>query len=302
MKPHDIVLKTRGLVGEPYMVKALLYALFFIGALAVFAYARFPSEVLAPLIERHASTGPFRVSVSMAKLSFPPGVSLSGVTVTEKSPAGASPLVTAESVTVRPSVIAALTGEEGGALEARLLGGELFVSGRTDGGADEKINMEFELEDINPGLLAIWEQVPWGKFSGKLSGEGNLSIVNQNIYKGAGELKASLSEGLFTLGKILSSDGKAVRLGAGQFELKYKSGKMTIDRAEINGDDVAISVSGDILLVKRLEFSRLNLKISIKLSGELKQKFDPLLAFFKKDNTGRTIIHISGVARAPSVR
>ncbi len=302
MKPHEIVLKTKGLAGEPYISRVLLYSLFFLGALAVFAYARFPSDVLAPMVERHASTGPFKVAVSRANLTFPPGVSLFGVTVTEKTPAGARALVTASSVTVRPSIFAALTGEEGGALDARLLGGELFVSGKTDGGADERINIKFEMEGIDLGLLAIWERVPWGKLGGKLDGEGKVSIVNNDIFKGAGKLKANLSGGLLTLGKVFSSDGKGVRLGEGRFELEYKSGKVTIDRAEIKGDDVAASVSGDIILSKRVEFSRLNLKISIKLSGELKQKFGPLLAFFKKDNRGSTVIHISGVARAPSVR
>lgn len=287
---------------EPYATRVAGYLACFLVLFVLFFIVRFPSEAMIPVVEMEYSKHSFKVDIEGAHLSFPPGITFTDVSVTQALPTGRRRILSSKSVTYRPSIFKWLSGETGGKLSAELLGGEVFISGGATGEASENVELDFEINEINPGLAPLWKFSPWGRLSGNLNGAGTLTIIKGNVLKSFGNFSATLDNAVISLAKNLMNDEKKIRINKGVVKLDYKSGRIKVEQAEITGDEINAKVSGNIIVGREPRFSRLSLKVSIKLSGELERKVGPLLSFFKKESDGSTVIRVGGTVEAPQIR
>ncbi|VAX17499.1 hypothetical protein MNBD_NITROSPINAE04-955 [hydrothermal vent metagenome] len=284
------------------VVKVIGYFAFFLVAMAFFTYIRFPSESLRPLVEKIVAGAPVKIEMSDISLMFPPGLKLNSVRISDPAAREGIEALSMETLTIKPSYLSIITGSIGGFATAKLLGGEVSIYATSDIGSDGSVDIKFNIDDVDPALLTLWENFKWAKLGGSLSGKGSISMKDGNILKSSGGFKADLSGGRLTLSKALVGDGAPITLDSGTVELALGSGKVKIKRAVLKGPEMEAKLSGDIMLSPTPQFSRLNLKAALKISGGLNKKIGPFLSFFKKDRDGAVSVKISGTLAAPVTR
>lgn len=279
------------------VIRGAGYGAFFLAALAVFAFARFPSPALDAALSRAAGGFLEGAKVAGARFSFPPGIRIGAVSL----PIPGDGALAAGPVSVKPLYLPFLTGGAGADVSARLLGGEARIRGKTAGGEEEEISIEVRAEGIDPGAIEAWEDFPWGRLSGRAGGEGALTIVEGDLFKSRGVLSATLSEGMITLSGALVSGSSEIRVSSGELDISYDSGRLKIERGAISGPQLSVSVAGEVILSRNPRFSRLNLEARVKLDGGLKERLGPMLSFFEEED-GAAVIKIGGTPVSPTVR
>ena len=279
----------------PDMSRYSGYIFFFIAAFLIFFYVRFPQEILLSAIEKAASGAPVKIAAKGASLSFPPGVKLYEVAISDEAGNG---ILTADYAVARPSILSALTLKKGFVVKAETLDGRAYFY--ADGVGAKQTKMTIEFDGLNPALLSVWKEGAFGKVSGRLGGSGEIFFADGETMKADGYLKANLDEGWLTLSKVLAGGMGDAKIDTGVVDIGVKSGKASINRVEIKGPMMDVSVDGEVILAPDPRFSRLNLRASIKLSGPLGEKLAPLLSFFPKGPGGATTVKINGTISAPS--
>ncbi|MGK7345711.1 MAG: type II secretion system protein GspN [Candidatus Nitrospinota bacterium M3_3B_026] len=279
------------------IIKGAGYAAFFLAALAVFAYARFPSSALEAALNRAADDFLEGAKVTDARLSFPPGIRIGAASL----PISGGGTLAAGPISVKPLYLPIVMGGLGADVSAGLLGGEAWIRGKIAGKEREEISVKIRMEGIDPGNLEVWEGFPWGRLSGKVSAEGALSIVEGDLFKSRGKLSATLSEGMLTLSGALLSGSPEIGVESGRLDISYDSGRLTIEEGGINGPQLSASVAGDVILSRNPRFSRLNLEARMKLDGGLKERLGSMLYFFEEEN-GEAVIKIGGTPDSPTIR
>ncbi|MBI5816322.1 MAG: type II secretion system protein GspN [Nitrospinae bacterium] len=274
------------------------YIFFFIAAFAVFFYVRFPSDILMSVVEKVSTGAPVIIKAKDASLSFPPGVKLYDAAISLPDPGRNVEILSARSVTARPSILSALMLKKGISISASTLDGWIYFAGSGFGKDGSKLTLE--LDGVNPALMSIWKEEGWGKVRGRVDGYGEISLPAAGLIKGDGSFKATLSSGSLMLSKVLVGPLGETPIDSGIVDIVLKSGKAVFNRCEFKGPMFDFSVEGEIIPAPDPRFSRLALKAHIRLTGQLGEKLSPLLSFFPKGPDGATIVKINGTIATPS--
>lgn len=285
----------------PAILKMVGYVIFFIAALMVFTYARLSSDIVTAAVNKAAGKASFKISVSNAKLAFPPALSMSDISIIQPLRGKNREALTINSIVIKPSLRHTLFGELGGQADARTLGGDITIRGWTEGGSANRFDIEFSAREVDPGLLSFWEDFPWARISGSLDGDGKITINEGDIQKGSGAAHASVTNGEIALNEALLSGDNKIKLDTATLDLAYDGGKLTVKRGDVLGPQIKATLSGDVIVAKNPAYSRLNLKIKLKLMGALQEKLGPFLTLFPQEN-GEAVIKIGGTVRSPVTR
>lgn len=287
-------------VSRPGFIRGAAYSIFFIVLFMTFLAWRFPSASIVELAGRQLEGMGMSVTADSARLCFPLGVKMSGVTLFQPSPGRNVEIISAENVEAGVPIFSALTLRKGVYARARALGGEIGFNVAQKLFSRAVTEADISLEGVNPGLIPALAKTGFAKFNGSLDGDGSFSFEGADPLKGAGSFKARLPRpGSVTMSKALAGDMGDVAVDTVDVEISFKSGALNLDRLLIKGPQISVSVSGDALLNANPRFTRLNMKAQIRLYGKLEERLQPLLLFFQKGPDGVTSIKITGMAGAP---
>ena len=289
------------IMNREFIAKAIGSLLFFLVALFLFISLRFPTDELAPYVERkiQKSAEPFRVSISDLTSDFPFGFKATGVNVLKVKGEKSRPLFDIDILTVRPSLFSLLTGGVGGAGSIEFLDGTAEFDGKTDD--DNNVSFQINFDEIEIGDVAALDDFTWAKLTGRLAGNGDVSIREGDISKGDGALEANLKNGTLRISKAIASGLKPAKIDSGEITATLTDGKLTVSRFIINGPQISLEGGGDIILNKSPGRSILKLKFSLSLSGELGKKLNPFLSTLKSGADGKKILKISGTIDRPKI-
>ena len=287
----------RAFLAKPWAAAALGWVALFITAFAVFAYIRFPAETLMPGVTRAARHAGLEITAQQARLSFPPGVTMREVTI--GAAADSAPLVSLESLTVRPSPWAALRGGEGGAADARGLGGRAAASfARKDG----RVSFSLNAADLDPGQGQWWSRSPWGTVSGALSAEAAAEWEEERPAHASGRFYARLTGGTLTLNKKIFPEFPPAAIESGELEAVIGDGALTLTLGRFTGPDFTLNLDGGATLTPSPVFSRLNLKGTLKLSPKLEKGLGVFAGALPKAAGGARSFTLTGTLARPILR
>jgi len=152
------------------VLRSAAYSVFFIAALLFFIFMRFPSRGVESMILRAAENVGADMDISNADLTFPPGLKIEKISIF--NPSTGEGVFSLSSTLIKPLYLPVIKGGLGARMTSKFLGGNVWMSGRTSGGAKDEISVVFKARGVDPGLLETWNSFPWGKLGGKLEGEG----------------------------------------------------------------------------------------------------------------------------------
>lgn len=287
-------------VSRPGYIRGVAYSLFFVVLFMTFLMWRFPSGAIVELAGRGLEGMGMSVAADSARLCFPIGVKMNGVTLFQPSLGKNVEIISAENVEAGVPIFSALTLRKGVYASLKTLGGEIRFNSSQKIFNRAVTEADISLDAVNPGLVPALAATGLVRFNGSLDGDGSFSFEGADPLKGSGSFKARLPRpGSITLSKTLAGDSGDVAVDTVDVEISFKSGALNLDRLAIKGPQISVSVSGDALLNANPRFTRLNMKAQVKLYGKLEERLQPLLSFFQKGPDGVTSIKITGMAGAP---
>ena len=286
-------------MARPWIIRGALYLVVFILASVVSLYIRFPEETVSQMVNDTLQAAPVPVSANNSTLSFPPGLRLSGVSISS-SEAPEEALLTSPVIDIKPSLVGLLFGEMKGSANAKLLGGVVSLNGATSD--YEEVAISFSLENLNIGQGLWWGAFPWFKAEGSINGNGDFDFAPSKIYSGAGEAAIDFSKGSVLLSRKLSPDGRAIKIDSGSLKLKMEKGMATITEGSFSGPEMNLDISGNAVLSPVLRYSRINITLALRLDEKLKESLGTVAYFLPPaGQDGKHIIRIAGTLARPAI-
>lgn len=290
------------IASRPLIVKIGGYVLFFIAALAIMVYLRFPTDAIGKVIQSALISAPVTVDIGSVSLVLPPGLALKNVSLSDKSSAKKH-IVSIQRLKIRPSILSAIAGKQRAILSADMLGGDVDAKIDISGEKNEEINIEFGFSDINPGAGQWWwDQVPWGKLEANMDGEGTFFIPGSIFGKAEGALTISLENGLVKFNKTMGIELPDIVIDSGELELNLKSRRLTIENARLVGPDFSATITGNIFATSVPKFSRINLEVKISIGKSFEERLGPLALLLPPEKEGVRLIRIGGNMEKPDIQ
>jgi type II secretion system protein N len=289
------------IASRPLFAKIAGYALFFIAALAVMIYLRFPTDAMGKVIQSALVSAPVTVNIGGVSLTLPPGLALKNVSLSDKSSAN-NHIVSIQRLKLRPSILSAITGNQRAILSADMLGGDVDAKIDISGEKNEEINIEFGFSNINPGAGQWWDQVPWGRLEANIDGEGAFFIPGAIFGKAVGHINISLDKGMVIFSKTMGIKLPDIAIDSGELEVNLKSRRLTIENARVVGPDFSATITGNIFATSVPKFSRINLEVKISMEKSFEEKLGPLTLLLPPEKGGVRLIRIGGNMEKPDIR
>lgn len=273
----------------------MLYAGVFLLGVLLFTIIRVPSEKLARIATAYAGSAGFQVAYDSVDSTLLPGFQLSNVRISSNDGA---PLLDLAKLTARATLLPLITGKAGVLISADVFGGSLkskvlhrgeenFAAGKISG---------VDLDQIK--MVSEKLQLP---VHGTLDAEFDVNILpalNQSV----GTVDVALNDFRFDKGKLLGTfDFPGADFGDVHGALLLENGRVIFDRFAGDGQDVKVTIDGDVALNDDLAQSVMNLNLKLKLSSRLEQTMGfafPLLGLVKSPQ-GEYVRHVGGTFSAP---
>jgi len=285
----------------PWSPRMAAYTAVFLASTAVFMAVRFPSARLLEMVNQSLAAAPVNIAAQEARLTFPPGLKLSNVAVAEKNKPLAK-ILTVDSLVIRPSILAALTGGLKGSASSSLLGGTAEGEAKINTGGG-KSELEISFEKLDPALGDWWSGFPWFKAEGKLGGSGKLEITGGQVMTAVGWLKMEVADGRIIFNKSLSSGGAPLSITSGELELKLSNGALTIGKGVFHGPQGDLLLAGGMGLAPDLPESRLNIVATLTMTEAAKAGLGGVAMFLPPAAPGgKHVFRIGGTLGQPLLR
>ncbi|MEM8608201.1 MAG: type II secretion system protein GspN [Myxococcota bacterium] len=267
------------------------YPLFFIFCFVLFAYWTFPYERLKDrLIELAADQGYELeiVDLSPSRLS---GVNLEGVRLVlpEEGEQPATDLVLDE-LTVRASLLSALTSTKSFSFDAELAGGD--AQGDIAIGEDT-FEVDANFEAINLKQIPALRRFTKLPVEGTLDGEVTISMPSE-IGESTGNVDLTVADMALGDGKskvtIPGWGGLTLdRADVGNLEVQatIDEGNAEIERFKADGDDIKLDVLGRVKLARPMSRSQMNLLLKTKIENAYKTRSPKVATMLELASTGR---------------
>lgn len=238
-----------------------------------FVYLGFPFERVLPRalagMEKEAG---FRVEAATVRAGWFFSLVATDVKVFSggrRTGADAQPTVRLDKVSVSPKILSLLTGKIGANIDALVLGGRIHGSVVTSRSAN---NVDLEFEGLE--IAKIPTLVNFGvNASGQVGGTVKLDIDPQDGTKSAGKIDLQVkSPRIGESNLILVKIPETVFDKGGAAVIDIKDGKAEFVDVGLHGEDLDLSVEGEILLKKRIASSQWSAKSVIRASDAWKSK------------------------------
>ena len=225
-------------------IKRFFLVFYFIAVTAGFAYYLFPSKAVVDFVTVQAKRifPEMTVVIQDAKPSFPPGISLRGITVRH----GDVPGVEIDKVNISLTFKSLFTKQKGVRITAQLLGGKItgdiapVIEKGENGPQMVSSPSKWTLTGIDLGRLQPVKQATGLDMTGALSGEisGEMNAAGPKI---AGELtvsgyRAAFSKAMFGIEALEWKDIKA--------EFEWTGRQLNLKKCEAAGPQTDVTISG----------------------------------------------------------
>lgn len=211
------------------------------------------------------------------------------------------PMIHLDGLAVRAAPLAMLMGKDALAFVAEIYGGALHGQfAQSEAGME----VSFDGGDIDLGRLPVVTEQVTLNLLGVASGDADLYFDAADVKSSTGSLNLSF-EGL-GLGpeSVVGGFGlPEVSFGKAGVAFEVKDGKMSVTEGAFESDILTATLSGDIVLNKKLVRSRNRLELVFSLPEDL-DKLAQIAPDLKRsrDDEGKYHVTIGGTILAPSVR
>jgi len=207
----------------------ILFAIFMVGN---FPYQDTLSAIANPL--------GCRITYEDQRLSFPIGAVLENVRLVSTAEPAGGPIFQSADMTLAPALGSLLIGRPGVRINAEAYDGRLYATvGRTGDG----IAVYFDARDLNLARYRLAPQLG-ARLSGTLSGAGSIALSEQSLNASRGNVDLTGKKLTLKFGGALAPITFADCTGI----FKLEGGKLTIERLEGKGPDLALHAQGTITL------------------------------------------------------
>lgn len=282
------------------------WIVFSIFCLVLFTILKLPEDRLRQFIQgtiaRELGQQGIGFRVNQGKVSIGLGISyvMKEVTLTFQDSGKTTKI---DELTVAPSILPLLLGKMGGRVSLENAGGSLQGKVAL---SNNEMDISFKTKDLNLGKLGVFDM---GGVQGSAVTTGSGSIEgNSNIPSTlTGDVNLNLKSIVIDQQSILGFSIPRLSISNGDLELDVSKGKAKIVKLQLgkpgSSDDIQATVSGDILLGRNWDTSTMDLKITLRLSDQLRRSFallDALLGSMKQPD-GSYAMRLSGPLTSPGV-
>jgi len=212
------------------------------------------------------------------------------------------PVFEADSLYITPQLLKVIRGDYFFTLEGQAYRGEIAGSIHLAGKGTDAFGSELTFSDFNIGDYDLLAQKFAHKISGSLSGGIVYGSDPAGNAGGNGRADLHLSGGQLQFQApifgISSIDLQSIELG-----MELSGRKLTIVRAELDGQDVKASMTGTIQLQENVELSQLNLKGTMEFLAEFYKNhpdiFELLRSMKKRVRRGQYFFAVTGTLGTP---
>lgn len=269
------------------ILRILSFSLYFIAIFALFLVLLFPFDRVKALVESEvAARTPFELSLARISPVFLNRVLLSDVVLSDKA---GRVLFESPGIRAHLSLLGFLRGLRIVSARGPAYGGEIAV--RSEQGSRRNA-WSMEADNLDLAAYPLLRNLGY-KISGKLG--GNFEMLN-DAGKGRVWIKNLASREL----KVMGFPVPDLDFEQGWIEADVKGDRMTVRKLELDGKELKVRVSGDLVLQER---GTLNLSIRLKPSERLSREQAGLLSFLKnRDAEGFYLLTLGGTLSAPFPR
>jgi type II secretion system protein N len=246
------------------------YTIYCLILTAVFLYFLFPSEAIKACIQAKAQRihPGIQVTSQRLSLSFPTGLKLFQTAVSLEEDPGHL-LFKADRISLRPGIWPVLKDSAEYYFDCRAYGGHLRGRIITKDYPVTSFNASIEFEDVGIGqdspVVSIIGDRLEGTFSGYIDYQGE---PDTSIARGSGEALLTISDCLVKLAEpVLTLE--TIDFDEIQVKMSLKRQQISISSAELKGDKMIGTFSGNINMDKDFMESRLDLQGKVEPTAKL---------------------------------
>ncbi len=266
------------------------YPAFFVFCFVVFAYWTFPYERLRDRLVEEAGERGYGLEIIDLSPSRLSGVTLEGVRLVLPADGDEPPVdVVFDELTVRASILSALSDTKSFSFDANLAGGN--AQGDVAIG-EENFELDAELSSIELKQIPALRRFTKIPVTGKLDGEINLEMPS--------EVGESMGNVTLTIEAMSVGDGKTKlnipgwggltldEADAGNLNVQatVEEGTATIESFKADGKDLKLDVLGNVRLARPMKRSQLNLMLKAKIEDGYKARSPKMAAMIELASTG----------------
>ncbi len=269
------------------LVRIAVLSLYFIVLFAAFLVVRFPYDLVKTRLESEVrARTPFELNVARIAPRFLNRFVLVDVVVSERD---GRVLFEGPLVRTHVPLFPFIRGAFAVGLKAKVYGGELSV--RTEDGSSRKY-LAVDADALDIGSYGLLKDLGL-KLSGTMGGSFEL---NNDAGKGRVWFRNLASREL----KVMGFTVPDLDFDEGWIEVETRGDRLTVKKLEMNGKDLKVRVSGDLVLRER---GMLNLIVKVKPSVRLAREQAGLLSLLKtRDADGFYQFTLGGTLNAPVPR
>lgn len=280
--------------------KSLLIVCYVLSAAGICAYLLFPETEIRRFLVYHARSElpALDLSIDHIRPAFPPGLRLSGVTLTY----GELPPAQIDRITVRPRLVSLLRSEKTINLSAKAYAGS--IQSRLQlrlSSAVHPTRLQVRVKSVAIERLPLPKTLAERDITGRLDGE---LVYDSSAQKKKAVAKLQITQGAVKIQSPILPVQKLV-YDLLEADIAVEQESIRIEHCEVKGDQVNANVSGRIVRKEPFENSILNLKGMIvpqeRFLAELNQKLPVGLLPKDRDGTVRFPIQLTGTLLEPGI-
>lgn len=212
-----------------------------------------------------------------------------------------TPVITFDTLSVGVAPFPMLMGKQAVAFVAEIYDGAFDG---TYAQSDEVVELAFDASDIDLGKLPVATETMKLNLKGILGGESDLAFDLTDPKKSTGTLKLEFSGFGLDAGSEAGGFGlPEVSFTTASVAFEAKDGKLSVTDGTFDGDTLDATLSGEIVLNKKILRSRNRLELVFSLPEDL-DKLAQVAPDLKRarDDEGKYHLSISGTILSPSAR
>ncbi len=275
------------MIDRKKLVRRLLFAAYFFGAFLVFLFALFPFDRVKSKLESEVrSRTPLELSIAHISPRFFNRFVLSDVVIADKN---GKVLFESKSIKTAVSLLSLIRGAVGLKLRAEAYGGELLVKVQQGPGVQYLL---LDADGLDISAYPLLKELGL-RLAGKLGGNFEL---NGDAGKGRLWCTGVTSRGLKVQGFAVPD----LDFDKGWMEAELKGDRLTVKKLELDGKDLAVRATGDLVLRER---GTISLAIKLKPSERLAHEQSAFFYLLRnRDADGYYQITIGGLLSEPMPR
>jgi type II secretion system protein N len=259
------------------------------------------------MISQQLSAQGITLNAAQSSISIGFGISYTMKDITLSFPPPQEP-IHIDQVSVSPSILAALTGKMGAAIQIENKGGTLHATFSTPmNGPSGPVSFSFNCSNLDLGSLGVLPAMASIRGSAVATGEGHLDGDTSLPTTLNGKMKLDLNKIVIDQQTVLGFSVPRLTVSEGKGDIDIDKGKALIKTLRLGKpgsatDDIKANVTGDVIIGKNLPYSTLNLKADFSLSQNVLKAFiliDALLGPAKQPD-GSYAYTLTGPLNSPN--